>query len=66
LHAIGRSLRSIKNIPKILTGLRKGQGSANRGGEWNSLEMFAHHTLKIRAHLEEMNGVRELRIYGKV
>lgn len=66
LQAIGKSLRKIKNIPKVLAGLRRGQGSGSRGGEWIGLAQFTFFTLKIRTCLQEMSGVRSLLIYRKL
>lgn len=66
LATIGKSLRRVKNIPKVLAGLRRGQGSGRRGGEWMALAQFAFFTLRIRSCLQEMSGVRSLTIYQKV
>ncbi|KAL7267479.1 hypothetical protein RUND412_009935 [Rhizina undulata] len=66
LETVGKSLRKVKKIPKILGGLRRGKGSAGRGGEWNALLQFAFHTLKIRTCFQEIIGGRGLEIYKKV
>lgn len=66
LVTVGKSLRKVKNIPKILAVLRRGQGGAGRGGGWMALAQFAFFALKIRSCLQEMSGVRNLVIYRKV
>jgi DNA mismatch repair protein MSH5 len=66
LQAIGKSLRKIKNIPRVLAGLRKGQGGAGRSGGWSALQQFAFHALKIRACSQEMSGVGGLVVIEKV
>lgn len=66
LVALGKSLRYIKNIPKVLSGLRRGLGSGGRGGEWISLAKFSFYALRIRSSLQEMSGVRGLAIYKKL
>lgn len=63
---IGKSLRKVKNIPKILAALRRGQGGAGRGGAWMALAQFTFFALKIQSCLQEMSGVRTLVIYRKV
>ncbi|KAI5853195.1 DNA mismatch repair protein MutS, partial [Morchella snyderi] len=66
LITLGKSLRNIKNIPKVLSGLRRGLGSGGHGGEWISLAKFSFYALKIRSSLQEMCGVRGLAIYKKL
>ncbi|KAI5805773.1 muts domain V-domain-containing protein [Geopyxis carbonaria] len=64
--AIQKFLRKVKNIPKIIGQLKRGKGSAQRGGEWNSLMDFCVSVLKVRTAMQEMVGVRELPIYQKI
>ncbi|KAG0641233.1 muts domain V-domain-containing protein [Tuber brumale] len=66
IQVIGKSLRKIKNIPKILAGLRKGLGREGRSGEWSALQQFCFYALKIKTCLQEMNGIGELPIIKKV
>lgn len=66
LKEIGKSLRKIKNIPKVLASLRKGQGGAGRGGGWGALQQFTFHALNIRACSQEMSGVGGLAIIERV
>ncbi|RPA81666.1 hypothetical protein BJ508DRAFT_369742 [Ascobolus immersus RN42] len=56
VEAIGKSLRKIKNVPKILSNLKAGKGEGSTGN-WNALLQFAFHTLRIRSSvLELVNG----------
>jgi len=66
VQEIGKSLRKIKNIPKILAGLRKGLGREGRSGEWSALQQFCFYALKIKNCLQEMSGIGELLIIKKV
>lgn len=66
VQEIGKSLRKIKNIPKILASLRKGLGREGRSGEWSALQQFCFYALKIKTCLQEMNGIGELLIIKKV
>ncbi|PWW76611.1 hypothetical protein C7212DRAFT_357556 [Tuber magnatum] len=66
IQVIGKSLRKIKNIPKILAGLRKGPGREGRSGEWSALQQFCFYALKIKTCLQEMDGIRELPIFKQV
>ncbi|CAZ86442.1 unnamed protein product [Tuber melanosporum] len=65
-QVIGKSIRKIKNIPKILAGLRKGPGREGRSGEWSALQQFCFYALKIKTCLEEMSGIGGLQIIKKV
>lgn len=64
LAVLGKCLRKIKNIPKILAALRRGQASGGSG--WMALAQFTFSALKIRGCVQDMSGVRSLDIFRKL
>lgn len=66
LKTLGRSLKKVKNIPKIIGQLKRGQGGGKRGGEWDALVGFVLHALKIRNDIQELSEGARIPIFQKV
>lgn len=66
VEGIQKSLKKIKNIPKIMTQLKSGKSEVGTRGNWNSLLQFALNALRIRTAMLELNRASDLRIYKKV
>jgi DNA mismatch repair protein MSH5 len=66
LQNMAKSLKMVKNVPKILGQLKRGKGGAQRGGEWNALLSFVLHALKIRTAIQELVGSARVPIVKKV
>ncbi|KAF8244532.1 hypothetical protein K440DRAFT_513134, partial [Wilcoxina mikolae CBS 423.85] len=66
LSNLGKSLKRVKNIPKILGQLKRGKGGGQRGGEWNSLLDFVFNALKIRNIIQELGGGNRVPILKKI
>lgn len=66
LQNMAKSLKMVKNVPKILGQLKRGKGGAQRGGEWSALLSFVLHALKIRTAIQELGGSDRVPIVKKV
>ena len=66
LESVGKSLKKVKNIPKVLRQLKRGNGSGHRGGEWSAIVQFVFNALKIQTAMQELSGARRMLIYSKV
>jgi len=66
LESVGKSLKKVKNIPKVLRQLKRGNGSGHKGGEWSAIVQFVFNALKIQTAMQELSGARRLLIYNKV
>jgi DNA mismatch repair protein MSH5 len=66
LAMLAKSLKRVKNIPKILGQLKRGKGGGQRGGEWNSVLDFVLNALKIRSGSQELGGGAGVPIVRKV
>ncbi|KAA8906732.1 muts domain V-domain-containing protein [Sphaerosporella brunnea] len=66
IGTLGKSLKRVKNIPKILGQLKRGKGGAQRGGEWSSVVDFVLNALKIRTVIQELAGGAGVPIVKKI
>jgi DNA mismatch repair protein MSH5 len=66
LESVGKSLKKVKNIPKVLRRLKRGNGSGHRGGEWSAIVQFVFNALKIQNVMQELSGAQNMLIYNKV